>query len=127
MILKVLFMEIILKKKISIFLILLLFISNFAVFSYATSNTLINADGPTVYAKAAVLYDVNTNKLLYEKNAYEKLFPASTTKTMTAILAMEHCKLTLVIIQFMKFLEHILLGYWFQMKNLLLSNYSICL
>ena len=42
-----------------------------------------------VYAKAAVLYDVNTNKLLYEKNAYEKLFPASTTKTMTAILAMQ--------------------------------------
>ena len=82
------------KKKISIFLILLLFISNFAVFSYGTSNNSINPDSTMVYAKAAVLYDVNTNKLLYEKNAYEKLFPASTTKTMTAILAMEHCKLT---------------------------------
>lgn len=82
------------KKKISIFLILLLFIFNFAVFSYGTSNNSINPDSTMVYAKAAVLYDVNTNKLLYEKNAYEKLFPASTTKTMTAILAMEHCKLT---------------------------------
>ena len=94
MILKVLLMEIILKKKISFFLILLLFISNFAVFSHGTSNTSINSDASTVYAKAAVLYDVNTNKLLYTKNAYEKLFPASTTKAMTAILAMEHCKLT---------------------------------
>ena len=82
------------KKKISIFLILLLFISNFIIFSYGTSNLTTTNNEPTVYAKAVVLYDVNTNKILYTKNAYEKMFPASTTKTMTAILTMEKCKLT---------------------------------
>jgi penicillin-binding protein 5, C-terminal domain (fragment) len=87
-------MEIILKKKISVFLILLLFISNFIILSYGTSSLTTTNDDLTVYAKAAVLYDVNTNKILYTKNAYEKMFPASTTKTMTAILTMEKCKLT---------------------------------
>ena len=82
------------KKKISFFLILLLFISNFIIFSYATSSLTTTNNEPIVYAKAAVLYDVNTNKILYTKNAYEKMFPASTTKTMTAILTMENCKLT---------------------------------
>ena len=82
------------KKKISIFLILVLFISNFIIFSYGTSNLTTTNNEPTVYAKAVVLYDVNTNKILYTKNAYEKMFPASTTKTMTAILTMEKCKLT---------------------------------
>ena len=82
------------KKKISVFLILLLFISNFIILSYGTSSLTTTNDDLTVYAKAAVLYDVNTNKILYTKNAYEKMFPASTTKTMTAILTMEKCKLT---------------------------------
>ena len=36
----------------------------------------------------------NFHKIIYEKNAHEKMFPASTTKIMTAILALEHCELT---------------------------------
>ena len=38
--------------------------------------------------------EAKTGKIIYEKNAYEKMFPASTTKIMTAILALEHCELT---------------------------------
>lgn len=43
---------------------------------------------------AAILIDVNENKILYEKNAYQKMYPASTTKAVTAILATEKCDLT---------------------------------
>ena len=40
------------------------------------------------------LWILGTGKILYEKNAKEKRFPASTTKIMTAILALEHRNLT---------------------------------
>lgn len=41
-----------------------------------------------------LLWILGTGKILYEKNAKEKRFPASTTKIMTAILALEHRSLT---------------------------------
>lgn len=40
--------------------------------------------------KSAVLMDYETGQILYEKNMSEKAFPASTTKIMTAILAIEN-------------------------------------
>lgn len=45
--------------------------------------------GPQVSAKAALLMEATTGKVLYEKNAQEKLPMASTTKVMTALLAVE--------------------------------------
>lgn len=44
----------------------------------------------TIDAPVALLMDANTGKILYEKNAHEKMYPASTTKIMTAILALEN-------------------------------------
>lgn len=38
---------------------------------------------------AQVLMDVNSRQILYENNAHEKLYPASVTKIMTMLLAME--------------------------------------
>lgn len=46
------------------------------------------------YSPSCLLIDNKTGKILYEKNAYEKRFPASTTKIMTAILALENCDLS---------------------------------
>lgn len=40
--------------------------------------------------EAAILIDMDCDEILYEKNAHEKLYPASTTKIMTAILALEN-------------------------------------
>ena len=40
-------------------------------------------------AKSAVLMDVNTGTILYEKNPHEPLAPASVTKVMTLLLIME--------------------------------------
>ena len=40
-------------------------------------------------SQAAVLMDAQTGAVLYEKNMHEPLYPASITKLMTALLAME--------------------------------------
>lgn len=46
--------------------------------------------GPQVSAQAAILMDANTGVILYSKNIHERLYPASTTKIMTVLLAMEN-------------------------------------
>ena len=48
-----------------------------------------HAAGPEVAGKSALLMDVNTGTVLYEKNAHEALPPASVTKVMTMLLIME--------------------------------------
>lgn len=45
---------------------------------------------PDISAGAAILIDANTKTVLYEKNGYEKNYPASITKLMTALLAIEN-------------------------------------
>jgi len=47
------------------------------------------ATGPEVPGKSALLMDMATGTVLYEKNAHEKLAPASVTKVMTMLLIME--------------------------------------
>lgn len=49
--------------------------------------------GPAIGAQSAILMDANTGVILYAKNIDEKLFPASTTKLLTCILAAENCQL----------------------------------
>ena len=50
-------------------------------------------DADKLYAESAILIDANTGKVLFEKNIDQKMYPASTTKIMTAILAIENCDL----------------------------------
>lgn len=69
------------------FFMILTFIFSIAP-SYATTST------PEVNAPVALLMDMGTGKILYEKNAKQKMYPASTTKMMTAILALENRSLT---------------------------------
>lgn len=45
---------------------------------------------PSITAEAAILMDADTKTILYEKNAHEKHYPASITKLMTALLAIEN-------------------------------------
>ncbi len=44
-------------------------------------------------AQAAVLFDLNNTDVLYAKNAHERLYPASLTKVMTALVALQHCSM----------------------------------
>ena len=78
-------------KKIFIlsFLILTVLFTNLNIV-YATDN---DASAPQISSGAAILIDNKTNKILYDKNASERMFPASTTKIMTAILVLENCDL----------------------------------
>lgn len=48
------------------------------------------ADAPTVTAEAALLVSPDSGMVLYEKNADERRYPASTTKIMTALLVLEN-------------------------------------
>ena len=54
--------------------------------------------GIDIQAKAALLLDQNTGKIVYGKNEHEELYPASLTKIMTALLvlrAVDEGKLTM--------------------------------
>ena len=44
-----------------------------------------------VYSEAAILIEQETGKILYKKNIDNKMYPASTTKILTAIIAIENC------------------------------------
>ena len=60
---------------------------------FILSSNLSFAAEPNVDSTAAILVEESTGKILYEKNAYEKMYPASTTKILTAILVLENCDL----------------------------------
>ena len=55
--------------------------------SYADSNDV------NISAESAVLIDSSSEKVLFSKDAERKMYPASTTKILTAILAIENCNL----------------------------------
>lgn len=58
------------------------------------SNELTNwPQGPSVSAKSAIVMDVDTGAILYAKDIDEQLYPASITKIMTTLLAIENCDL----------------------------------
>ncbi len=49
---------------------------------------------PATGCKAVYVAEPTTGKIIYEKNAHEVMYPASTTKILTALLVMENCKMT---------------------------------
>ena len=75
------------KKLIVLFCLIILFLSNIS-FIFASTNE------PDLTAKGAILLDLKTGRILYHKNENERMYPASTTKILTAILTLENCNLT---------------------------------
>lgn len=49
-----------------------------------------NITPPPLSAQAAIAIDLETGTILYQKNIHQRLSPASTTKIMTALVAMEN-------------------------------------
>ena len=49
--------------------------------------------GPVVSAESAILMELDTGVILYEKNIHAKEYPASTTKILTSLIAVEECGL----------------------------------
>lgn len=66
------------------------------IFSFSVNFNAVYAT-PSVLSESAVLIDANSGTILAQKNADKKMYPASLTKIMTAILAIEMGELTDVI------------------------------
>ena len=66
------------------------------IFSFSVNFNSVYAT-PSVLSESAVLIDANSGTILAQKNADKKMYPASLTKIMTAILAIEMGELTDVI------------------------------
>ncbi|KYO67773.1 D-alanyl-D-alanine carboxypeptidase family protein [Thermovenabulum gondwanense] len=71
------------RAKIILLFILFFFSFNNTVFPQTIKNP------PDIVGEAGILIEAKTGKILYEKNANIPLEPASTTKIMTAIIAIE--------------------------------------
>lgn len=50
-------------------------------------------EGPSITTQSAIVLEVNSGAVLYEKNADQVNYPASITKIMTTLLVLEHCDL----------------------------------
>lgn len=59
-----------------------------------TTSSFAATDNIATYSPTFLLMESKTGKIIYEQNAYKKMYPASTTKIMTAILTLESCNLT---------------------------------
>ena len=70
------------KKIIPLFLILVLLLGSLAPAAFAL-------DGPTLNGQAAILVDLESGRILYEKSMSEQRAPASLTKIMTVLLVLE--------------------------------------
>lgn len=76
------------KQKIAVILVLCILLTS-SIPSFAiTSN-----DKLTITAESAILIDADTGDIIFEKNSNKLMYPASTTKIMTAILTLENANL----------------------------------
>lgn len=76
------------KKVKYIFLLTIFLLSTYITTSFATDTSI------SIYSPSCILMEASSGKILYEKNANQVRYPASTTKIMTAILVLENCELT---------------------------------
>lgn len=101
------------KKKVIYLIFLIIFIislifPNFALAENITTNELKVQEKPEngevkveqkedifsgITAPNLILAETNTGRIIYERNADERIYPASLTKLMTAILVVENCEL----------------------------------
>lgn len=80
---------------------ILVFTMTFASVFYCTDSNVQAAKknqttwpaGPSIFAETAILMDASTGTILYDKKCNKKMYPASITKIMTALLTIENCSL----------------------------------
>ena len=79
------------KQIINLFLLIAIIFSPLAVFANNENNNICTV--PNISAKSYYVIDNKTNKVLYKYRENEKMYPASTTKIVTAILTIENSNL----------------------------------
>ena len=89
------------KRLISLLLCLILTCSFAAFVPFVSFVTLVSAENPVpdfeIMSQSAVVMEVETGQVLYNRGMNDKQYPASITKVMTALVALEKGKLTDVI------------------------------
>ena len=78
------------KLKSKLFILMTLAVVFFAQALPAFGATAVTEQALDLQAKAAIVMDAETGEILYQKNIDEKREPASTTKIVTCMLALEH-------------------------------------
>lgn len=53
-----------------------------------------NDEDTVITAKSAFLFDLTDSRVVFSKNLHEKIYPASTTKLLTALLTLKYCDFT---------------------------------
>jgi serine-type D-Ala-D-Ala carboxypeptidase (penicillin-binding protein 5/6) len=72
-------------------------LKSFAADLCVVGDNMLSDDVDASLSEAAALFDVNSHEVLYANNATERLYPASLTKVLTALIALEKGKLDDVI------------------------------
>lgn len=90
-------------KKIFIYILLFIIIFPYICFADDIENEELDLNSlqvsgnpsiePTINSKHAIIMERTTKNVLYEKSGYSQTPMASTTKIMTAIIAIENCSL----------------------------------
>jgi D-alanyl-D-alanine carboxypeptidase len=70
-------------------ILLIALITFFVVFNYTFSTYAIEKVDLNLQSEAAILIDATTGEILYEQNAKKSMYPASITKIVTGIIAIE--------------------------------------
>lgn len=79
----------------------------FSFCSAATNNENIK---DKLYSNNNILMDAESGNILFEKNGYSKVYPASTTKILTCILALENLDLNEKVVASKKAINSIPIG-----------------
>ena len=85
------------KRTHAFLLLMFLFLSFFPFVPFNAVHALPAAIEPDIVAPRAVLMDLETGAVLYDKNANDPTFPASTTKVLTALLVLENASLSEIV------------------------------
>ena len=91
-------------KKIIVAIIFITIIMSNYIFVYGANDFSVNA-------KASIIVEENSEKIVYEDNSNIQNYPASVTKILTAILTLENCQLTDTVTVSKTAISNIPLGY----------------
>ncbi|WP_258879947.1 D-alanyl-D-alanine carboxypeptidase family protein [Clostridium estertheticum] len=78
------------KNKRFFILIILFLVSSMSLNVFAATVSESTTNVPTIYGKAAITVDVATGEIIYAKDVDKQMYPASTTKLITALLLAEN-------------------------------------
>lgn len=84
-----------LTKRLSKLILLVILIQTlfFPLFSSASTKEDFDSLNSSIQSEAVILIESSTGKVIYSKNGEERNYPASTTKILAAIIAIENCSL----------------------------------